>query len=131
MLSLMGASDSRVRSDGGQGRSLQESGNHHRERGRHQQQCGHAIELTEKAAGQVLNPSDHGWSNETTEIADRVDGRNASGGRRTGQEEYGHTHCGGLAALMPALTSTNELITATAVFEIPARANLLPLQGGQ
>jgi len=36
-----------------------------------------------------------------------------------------------LAALMPALTSTNELITATAVFEIPARANLLPLRGGQ
>src|SRR5262249_61391372 len=82
--------DSRVRGDSSRGRSLQGSGNHDRERGRHQQQSGHEVEPTEEAAGQVLDPSDHSWSDEAAEIADRVDGRNANGGRRARQEEGGH-----------------------------------------
>src|SRR5262245_46226770 len=37
-------------------------------------------------------------------------------------KSVGMLHSGGLAALMPTLTSTKDVITATAVFEIPARA---------
>ena len=90
------------------GASALRAGDDEREDGGEDEQAGDEVEAAGEAAGLVLDPADHGRADEAAEIADRVDRGDAGRRGRAGQEHRRHAHSGGLAALMPTLTSAER-----------------------
>src|SRR5450631_3475946 len=70
---------------GGRRRALRPRKDEGEDGGKHQQ-SGDEDEPALEAAGDILDPADHGRTDEAAEVADRVDGRDSRGGGGAGQE---------------------------------------------